>query len=67
MASYFDEDVPDVVLKSLFKKYDKDNSGSLTQMEIRILLEHDLGTVSSETDTHTVFTHGQGCKPKSFL
>ena len=51
MSSYFDEDVPDFVLKSLFSKYDKDSSGSLTQGELRILLEDDLGIVSSETDT----------------
>ena len=43
MSSYFDENTPDIVLKSLFQKYDKDNSGQLSMKEIPELLRNDFG------------------------
>ncbi|KAH3849891.1 hypothetical protein DPMN_092316 [Dreissena polymorpha] len=40
--SLFDPNTPDIVIKSLFQKYDKDNSGFLDRKELSSLLEDDL-------------------------
>ena len=54
MSSYFDENTPDIVLKSLFQKYDKDNSGQLSMKEIPELLKNDLGLSDEEAETYTL-------------
>ncbi|XP_078352055.1 neo-calmodulin-like [Oculina patagonica] len=41
--SYFNADVPEIVVKSLFQKYDTDGSGRLAKKEVLILLKDDLG------------------------
>lgn len=41
--SYFNAEVPDIVVKSLFKKYDTDDSGRLGKKEMLSLLKDDLG------------------------
>ena len=41
--SYFAADVPEVVLKNLFRKYDTDDSKSLGKREMLRLLKEDLG------------------------
>ena len=41
--SYFSSDVPEMVIKSLFAKYDTDGSGRLGKSELLSLLKDDLG------------------------
>lgn len=41
--SYFNADVPELVVKSLFLKYDTDGSGRLAKKELLSLLKDDLG------------------------
>lgn len=41
--SYFSASVPDIVVKSLFYKYDTDGSGRLAKKELMTLLKEDLG------------------------
>ncbi|KAH3771507.1 uncharacterized protein LOC127845079 [Dreissena polymorpha] len=52
MSSYFGPDTPDVVIKSLFKKYDTDNSGCIGRKELASLLEDDLGLTSDQADVY---------------
>ena len=52
--SYFDENTPDIVLKSLFQKYDTDNSGLISMSEIPQLLRGDLGLNGDEAETYTL-------------
>ena len=49
--SYFDANTPDVVLKSLFFKYDKDGNETLGRQEVEQLLLTDLGLTSEEAET----------------
>ena len=41
--TYFDENIPDIVLKSLFRKYDTDNKGTLSFLILPNLLEEVMG------------------------
>ena len=54
MSSYFDENTPDIVIRSLFQKYDRDSSGQLSVKEIPELLTNDLGLSTEEADTYTL-------------
>ncbi|KAH3771475.1 calbindin-like [Dreissena polymorpha] len=49
---YFNHDIPDVVLKSFFKKYDADNSGFLDKKELSSLLKDDLGLTTAQTEVY---------------
>jgi len=51
--SYFGSDTPEVVLRSLFTKYDQDNSGHIGKEELLTLLTDDLGLSDSEADVYT--------------
>lgn len=42
-CSYFDKQTPEIVLRSLFDKYDSDRNGMLTKNELFNLLQDDLG------------------------
>ena len=46
-----DVETPDMVLRSLFSKYDKDNSGTLAGTELQQFLEEDLG-MNTEDDLY---------------
>ena len=48
--SYLDSDTPEVVLRSLFSKYDPDGSGSLSSSEARTFLCNDLGFGDEEAE-----------------
>ena len=48
MNSYFSEDIPEVVIKSLFTKYDTDEDGHLSTSEVRQFLSNDLGMKPDE-------------------
>jgi len=54
MSSYFGEDTPDIVLKSLFQKYDKDSSGQLSVKELPELLTNDLGLSTEQAEAYTL-------------
>lgn len=54
MNSYFDENTPDIVIKSLFNKYDKDSSGYLSTKELPDLLTKDLGLSDEESEMYTL-------------
>jgi len=53
-SSYFETDTPDIVLKSLFYKYDTDSSGLLSMNEVKTLLESDLGLTYEEAEAYTL-------------
>ena len=50
MATYLGNEVPDIVVKSLFSKYDNDSSGSLSPDEVKTLLVEDLAISKDEVD-----------------
>ena len=66
MAGLFGESVPEVVLQSLFAKYDKNNSGYLTEQDIRVLLVHDLGMSEDESDAFSMLMDVDGNNSISF-
>lgn len=66
MAGLFGEEVPDIVLKSLFKKYDRNKDGLLTEKEIRVLLIEDLGMGERESDAFSMLMDVDGNNSVSF-
>eukprot|EP00116_Pleurobrachia_bachei_P012812 sb/3473074/ len=49
-VSYLESDTPEVVLRSLFTKYDPDGSGSLSPLEAKTFLCSDLGFQEEEAE-----------------
>ena len=64
--SYFDKDTPDIVLKSLFDKYDIDASGSIGVSELPKLLSEDLGLSCEEAETYTLLVDKDASGKLSF-
>lgn len=64
--SYFGDDVPIVVLKNLFKKYDIDNNGLLSKFELEKLLKEDLGFSDEKTDAFHLLIDKNGDGTVSF-
>ena len=54
MASYLGHELPTVVLKSLFGKYDYDNSGYLSKTEIVTLLREDLALDKKDVEAFSL-------------
>ncbi|XP_065643216.1 troponin C, skeletal muscle [Hydra vulgaris] len=52
--SYFDEHAPDIVIKSLFSKYDQDNSGFISMKELSNLLTDDLDLSPEQVETYVL-------------
>lgn len=50
--SYFDEDAPEIALRSLFQKYDFNKDGMLNKQELYSLLEDDLGLDKEQCDLY---------------
>eukprot|EP00794_Sanderia_malayensis_P020346 gene20346-22349_t len=65
-GSYFDDNVPTVVLKSLFSKYDKDGNGQLNGNELRGLFVHDLGLSQDQADAYSMLLDKDGSGTISF-
>ena len=65
-TSYFDKNVPKVVLQSLFKKYDVDGSGVLSQKELRQLFEGDLGMTKDQAEAYSMLLDKDGSQTVSF-
>ena len=64
--SYFSKDTPDIVLRSLFTKYDRDNSGTIAVSELPQLFVEDLGLSSEEAETYTLLVDKDGSGTFSF-
>ncbi|XP_068682286.1 uncharacterized protein [Montipora foliosa] len=64
--SYFNPNVPDVVVKSLFHKYDTDRSGHLGKNEMLKLLKDDLGLKEDEARACVMMVDKDGCGDISF-
>ena len=64
--SYFAADVPEVVLKSLFRKYDTDDSKSLGKREMLKLLKEDLGFEDDRAQACILMVDKDGCGEISF-
>ena len=56
MVSYFNENTPEIVLRSLFTKFDSDGSGTLTKNETSNFLINDLG-FDNETAEECLLIH----------
>ena len=65
--SYFNKDVPTVVLKSLFKKYDANNNRRLSTDELRQLLDEDLGLTSQEEQIYALLLDKDASGKISFV
>lgn len=63
---YFSEEVPEVVVKSIFTKYDTDGSGSLQKDELMILLQQDLGMDAKQAETVMMVVDKDGSGDVSF-
>jgi Ca2+-binding EF-hand superfamily protein len=64
--SYFDANTPDIVLRSLFMKYDRDGSDGLGVEELRQLLKEDLGMTADQAKTYTLLLDKDGNKNVTF-
>ena len=64
--SVFAADVPEVVLKSLFRKYDTDDSKSLGKREMLTLLKEDLGFEHDRAQACILMVDKDGCGEISF-
>lgn len=62
-GSFFDKNVPRIVLKSLFSKYDKDGSGQLNRKELTGLFVDDLGLSKEQAEAYAYLLDkdGNGC------
>ena len=61
-----DVETPDMVLRSLFSKYDKDNSGTLAGTELQQFLEEDLGMNTEEAEIYAMLSDDDGSKSMSY-
>ena len=64
--SYFNANVPEIVVKSLFKKYDTDGSGRLGKMEVLTLLKDDLGMKEDQAQAQYMLMDKDGGGDLSF-
>ena len=64
--SYFNADIPEIVVKSLFKKYDTDGSGRLGKNEMSSMLKDDLGMSPEQARACILMVDKDGCGQVSF-
>ncbi|KAK3749996.1 hypothetical protein QZH41_000421 [Actinostola sp. cb2023] len=64
--SYFSEDTPKIVIKSLFLKYDTDGSGRLQRSEVMTLLKDDLGMDAKQAEAMALVVDKDGSGTVSF-
>ena len=65
-TSYFDKNVPKVVLRSLFMKYDADGSGVLNQSELKQLFQNDLGMSKDQSEAYSMMLDKDGSQSVNF-
>ena len=66
MASSFDPNAPDIVLKSLFLKYDTDNSGHLGCNELKTFFKDDLALTEDQAQMYALLLDRDGNANVSF-
>ncbi|XP_022104102.1 calmodulin-like protein isoform X2 [Acanthaster planci] len=64
--SIFNSDVPLVVLKSLFMKYDKDGNGSLTMDELKIMAQDNFGMNKTKAEAFIMLVDKDGNQRVTF-
>ena len=64
--SYFNANIPDIVVKSLFKKYDTDGSGRLGKKEVLTLLKDDMGLREDQAQAQYMLMDKDGGGDLSF-
>lgn len=64
--SYFSADVPEIVVKSLFRKYDTDGSWRLGKKEMLSLLKDDLGLEDNQAQACILMVDKDGVGEVSF-
>jgi len=64
--SYFNANVPEIVVKSLFQKYDTDGSGRLGKREVLTLLKDDLGLKEDQAQAQYMLMDKDGDGDMSF-
>lgn len=64
--SFFDKKAPDVVVRSLFEKYDTNGNGKLDEKEMQTLLEGDLGLDREQTGVYIPLVDKNGDHDVSF-
>lgn len=64
--SYFNANVPEIVVKSLFQKYDTDGSGRLGKKEVLTLLKDDLGLKEDQAQAQYMLMDKDGGGDMSF-
>lgn len=64
--SVFDPNAPEIVLKSLFLKYDKDGSGQLSKSELSVLFQDDLGFNKEQSEAYALLLDKDGNAQVSF-
>ena len=64
--SLFREDVPEIVIKSIFSKYDRDSSGCLEKSEILTMLRDDMGLDERQAEVCFMLIDKDGSKGVSF-
>lgn len=64
--SYFSSSTPEIVVKSLFSKYDQDGSGRLQRKELMILLSDDLGMDPKQAEAMAMVVDKDGSGSVSF-
>lgn len=65
-GSFFDGQVPTIVLKSLFTKYDTDGSGQLNRSELHGLFVQDLGLSKEQAEAYCYLLDKDGSGSISF-
>ena len=65
-ASFFDDKTPDIVIRSLFDKYDTNSSGFLEASELKELLEKDLGLLKEQANVYSLLLDKDGDRSISF-
>lgn len=65
-TSFFDDNTPSIVIRSLFDKYDKDGSGRLNNSEINDLLQKDLGFSKEQAKVYSLLLDKDGDQSISF-
>ena len=65
-TSFFDNNTPTIVIRSLFDKYDKSGSGTLDAAEINDLLQQDLGFKKDQAKVYSLLLDKDGDQSISF-
>lgn len=65
-TSFFDKNVPKIVIRSLFLTYDTDGNDELDKEELGKLFERDLGMTKDQAEAYSMFLDLDGSQTVSF-